>query len=271
SGATNVSFWWKVSSQANYDFLEFYINGLVQKRISGEVNWQSNFFNLSPATNSLTWRYVRTNVVLVAQGQNASWVDQVKFNPGDVFPPAIVYSFTNLVLSPGPNCQTPLPDLTGTNYFLALDTCSSVTVSQSPTPGTLLSPGTNWVVLTASDTSGHSVKSTNSVVVSDLTPPLITLLGPSPLTVECHSAFVDPGATASDNCAGVVSLTTNSTVLPNTTGSYQVQYVAMDASGNSATNTRTVQVVDTTPPVIGLNGPAAMIVECHAPFSDPGA
>jgi hypothetical protein len=89
--------------------------------------------------------------------------------------------------------------------------------------------------------------------------------------VECHSAFVDPGATASDNCAGVVSLTTNSTVLPNTTGSYQVQYVAMDASGNSATNTRTVQVVDTTPPVVGLNGPAAMIVECHAPFSDPGA
>ena len=36
----------------------------------------------------------------------------------------------------------------------------------------------------------------------DTTPPVITLNGANPLTNECHAAFADPGATASDTCAG---------------------------------------------------------------------
>src|SRR5262249_12382507 len=40
SGVTNVSFWWQVSSQTNYDFLEFWTNNVLAKRISGEVAWQ---------------------------------------------------------------------------------------------------------------------------------------------------------------------------------------------------------------------------------------
>lgn len=81
SSVTNVSFWWKVSSQTNYDYFEFYTNGTLARRISGEMNWQSNYFALSAATNVLKWRYVKTNAVIVAQGQNAAWLDQVSFNP----------------------------------------------------------------------------------------------------------------------------------------------------------------------------------------------
>src|SRR5206468_313910 len=33
SGVTNFSFWWKVSSETNYDFLEFYTNGIFARRI----------------------------------------------------------------------------------------------------------------------------------------------------------------------------------------------------------------------------------------------
>jgi hypothetical protein len=81
SGVTNVSFWWKVSSQTNFDFLEFFTNGARALRISGEVNWQSNSFRLTAATNVLKWRYARTNAVFVSQGQNCGWLDQVTFNP----------------------------------------------------------------------------------------------------------------------------------------------------------------------------------------------
>jgi hypothetical protein len=81
SGITNLSFWWKVSSQTNYDFLEFYTNSILAKRISGEVNWQSNFFRLPSSTNTLKWRYVKTNFNFVAQGQNCGWVDQVTASP----------------------------------------------------------------------------------------------------------------------------------------------------------------------------------------------
>jgi hypothetical protein len=83
SGITNLSFWWQVSSQTNYDFLEFYTNNILAKRISGEVAWQSNFFKLPATTNLLKWRYVKTNLNFVAQGQDSGWVDQVGFSPNN--------------------------------------------------------------------------------------------------------------------------------------------------------------------------------------------
>ena len=108
----------------------------------------------------------------------------------------------NLTISPGANCQASLPNLTGTNYFIAVDGCSSVTVTQSPAPGTLLSSGVYPVVLTAVDASGNAVRSTNTVAVTDTNAPVVTLLGSNPITIECHSVFTDPGATALDDCAG---------------------------------------------------------------------
>src|SRR5205823_1746276 len=57
----------------------------------------------------------------------------------------------------------------------------------------------------------------------------------------------------------------------NSPGTYSIIYTATDPSGNSATNTRTVVVRDTTAPVITMNGAATLTNECHAVFADPGA
>ena len=79
-GATNVSFWWKVSSQTNADFLLFYTNGVLAKKISGEVNWQSNFFKLPASkTNVLEWRYVKDGGII--PGSDCGWLHHVMFNP----------------------------------------------------------------------------------------------------------------------------------------------------------------------------------------------
>ena len=78
SGTTNVSFWWKVSSEAGYDFLEFYTNGVLARQISGEVNWQSNFFRLPATTNVLTWLYRKDDSGTA--GSNCGWLDQVTFS-----------------------------------------------------------------------------------------------------------------------------------------------------------------------------------------------
>ena len=129
--------------------------------------------------------------------------------------------------------------------------------------------GNYTVVVTNSVGSVTSAPAALTVV--DTTPPVITLNGANPLTNECHAALVDPGATASDTCAGSLGVTTNSTVNPNAVGVYTINYTATDPSGNSATNTRTVYVVDTTPPVITLNGANPLTNQCHAAFVDPGA
>jgi hypothetical protein len=94
-----------------------------------------------------------------------------------------------------------------------------------------------------------------TVNVVDTTPPVITLNGANPMTVECHTAFIDPGATASDDCAGSFPATASGTVNVNVPGVYTITYTASDPSGNPAVpQTRTVNVVDTTAPVITLNG-----------------
>ena len=47
-GAGTLSFYWKVSSQAYSDYLEFYIDGARQSgRISGDVGWQQKNYTIS--------------------------------------------------------------------------------------------------------------------------------------------------------------------------------------------------------------------------------
>lgn len=90
----------------------------------------------------------------------------------------------------------------------------------------------------------------------DATPPVITILGDNPATAEAMQAYADTGATAIDDVDGDISasIVVISTVNTSLLGSYTVSYAATDSSGNTAQATRTVEVVDTTPPVITIDG-----------------
>ncbi len=107
----------------------------------------------------------------------------------------------------------------------------------------------------------------------DVTAPVITLNGPAELTLECHvGTYVEPGATAVDDRDGAVVVTPSGSVNTQATGDYTVSYAARDAAGNTAAATRTVHVVDTTPPTITLNGSASATLECHVDaYTEVGA
>ena len=64
----------------------------------------------------------------------------------------------------------------------------------------------------------------------------------------------DAGATANDAFHGTTAVTSSSKLIPNTVGSYTITYTATDLDNNTATATRTVNVVDTTAPVITVTG-----------------
>jgi hypothetical protein len=134
----------------------------------------------------------------------------------------------------------------------------------------MLPAGSHTITLTVTDTGGGS--DTDDVIVNivDTTAPVINVNGANPMTVECHTTFTDPGATATDTCAGSLPVNSSGTVDPNTPGTYVIHYSASDGT-HTATATRTVKVVDTTPPVVTLNGPDPLTVECHTSFGDPGA
>jgi poly(beta-D-mannuronate) lyase len=78
-GPGTLTFWWKVSSETNNDRLRFYVNASEILRISGEVDWQFQTYNLGAGTNSLEWRYTKNSSL--SAGQDHGWVDQVQFLP----------------------------------------------------------------------------------------------------------------------------------------------------------------------------------------------
>ena len=173
-------------------------------------------------------------------------------------------------------CHTALPDLSAT----ANDACDGpvpVNVTGTVDPNTV---GVYTITYTATDDQGTPgnpsddlvATITRTITVVDTTAPIIALNGDSTMTVECHTAFADPGASATDSCDTTVPVTATGSVDANTPGAYTITYTASDASGNAATPvTRTVNVVDTTGPAITLNGDSTVTVECHTSYTDAGA
>ena len=102
NGPGTLTFWWKVSSESTYDYLEFSVNGVLQSgRISGEVNWQQQTFSLAAGTQTLKWRYMKDSTA--SSGQDKGWVDQVSFVPIAPTPPAITVQPASQTVSVGQN------------------------------------------------------------------------------------------------------------------------------------------------------------------------
>ena len=88
NGPGQLSFWWKVSSETNGDYLQFLVDGVTNAAISGEVDWQLYATNLPAGTHVLQWSYVK-NTDGITAGQDLGWLDQVNFDtpPNLVLPP----------------------------------------------------------------------------------------------------------------------------------------------------------------------------------------
>jgi hypothetical protein len=63
SGGSSFSFAYKVSSEENYDYLRFYIDGDLQDEWSGEVDWSTYTGSLTEGNHTLTWAYEKDGSV----------------------------------------------------------------------------------------------------------------------------------------------------------------------------------------------------------------
>ena len=118
-----------------------------------------------------------------------------------------------------------------------------------------------------------SVTTTSSV---DFTPPVITLLGQSEITIFTGTIFNDPGATATDNVDGDISgnIVTTGLVNSDSAGTYSLFYNVADSTGNKASEvSRIVNVIDsdTLAPVITLSGANPLNITVGGNYIEPGA
>jgi subtilisin-like proprotein convertase family protein len=77
TGPTKITFYWGVSSEANYDYLRFYIDGTEKEAISGEVGWTLRSYTIPAGVHTLKWAYIKDN--FVRSGLDSGFVDQLQF------------------------------------------------------------------------------------------------------------------------------------------------------------------------------------------------
>jgi hypothetical protein len=139
---------------------------------------------------------------------------------------------------------------------IASDNCGIASFTSDHNPGDAFPVGTTKVTYTAKDDAGNTSTCCFNVIVLDTTPPLITgcpgniTVGTGPGRTTCNQVATWTAPTATDACS---SVTTTSNHSPGETfplGITPVTYTAKDAAGNTSACTFTVNVVDTTPPIV---------------------
>ena len=80
-GPAVVSFWWKVSSEAWFDELGFYVDDVKASdvpSISGETEWAKVSTVIGSGRHTLSWRYSKD--VSLSFGDDCGWVDRLTLN-----------------------------------------------------------------------------------------------------------------------------------------------------------------------------------------------
>lgn len=118
NGPGTLTFWWKVSSEAHFDFLEFALSATnsgsiptVLAAISGARDWELRSFPIPAGPQTMIWTYRKDGSV--SAGEDAGWLDQVQFTP---LPPLQLIAphwsaDGNFTLGSGPERNLQLEDL----------------------------------------------------------------------------------------------------------------------------------------------------------------
>jgi formylglycine-generating enzyme required for sulfatase activity len=88
-GPAYVSFWWRGSSEAYYDFYSYTVDGVVQERYSGERGWQRVSLFLAAGSHTVRWSYEKDESE--SSGEDAVFVDEL----------SIITAYADLKVSQG--------------------------------------------------------------------------------------------------------------------------------------------------------------------------
>jgi Autotransporter beta-domain/HYR domain len=188
----------------------------------------------------------------------------ISATPDSIFSSSNFNSGNRLVLTRPPADTTPpvvtpppavTVEATGATTAVALGTATAndnvdgaLTPTASPTgPFTV---GVHTVTWSATDAAGNPGTATQTVTVTDTTPPTVT--APADVTVEATgpmTAVTLGTASATDLVDGSITPTPDTTG-PFAVGAHTVTWSATDAKSNTGTATQTVTVQDTTAPAI---------------------
>lgn len=77
-----MTFYYKVSSESNYDKLTFYIDGNKMDDFSGSIEWTQASYTVTAGEHVFEWRYSKDSSV--SSGSDCAWIDDIEFPPTNV-------------------------------------------------------------------------------------------------------------------------------------------------------------------------------------------
>ncbi len=108
-----ISFFKKVSSENNYDYLRFYIDSVQVAEWCGNLDWTEHAFNVQAGLHSFEWKYEKDESVNT--GSDCAWIDYIVF-------PAIDFSSPAMEVSASLVEKTMLPNTTDTDTIFVSNT-----------------------------------------------------------------------------------------------------------------------------------------------------
>ncbi|MCJ8312602.1 MAG: BspA family leucine-rich repeat surface protein, partial [Pseudomonadales bacterium] len=120
--------------------------------------------------------------------------------------------------------------------------------------------GSYLLTYDAIDSSGNSALSyMTQLTIVDTTAPELVVSGPDIIEIYTSDTFVEPTASAIDGYDGLLDVSIFSNVNFTKAGSYNINYLTVDSSGNSSEVNKTVNVIQDNNPEITLNGGSEII------------
>jgi hypothetical protein len=105
----NLSFWYRVSSEAGYDFFRFYVDGDEQFSDSGNGTWTYHSQTLSAGPHELEWRYIKDDSV--SRYDDTVYIDDLELQDDQT-----VWSDIIALTDPGATSTPWTPVNLGTEY-----------------------------------------------------------------------------------------------------------------------------------------------------------
>lgn len=130
----------------------------------------------------------------------------------------------------------------------ATDGCAGKVIGTTTDPLTYTKLGMYTVNWSYTDGNGNTATQPQTVVVIDTTKPVPDVASLPAINGSC-SAVIDVFPTATDSCKGTIVATTTDPLRYSTRGMYTITWRYDDGNGNVSTQTQSVVVSDTTPPV----------------------
>jgi hypothetical protein len=156
----------------------------------------------------------------------------------DTAPVADVVTLSNVT----DECSVTLTAPTATDDFDGAITGTTTTTFPITTQGTTV------VTWNFTDASSNTSSQTQNVIITDVTAPVGDLATLLDVTDECSIISIT-APTATDNCSGAITVTSDASLPITTQGTTVVTWTYDDGNGNTSTQTQNVVITDVTAPI----------------------